>query len=272
MQYRYDGVGRRASYKTNLGHHLQYFYSDLHNPTRITHVYNHSNSEITSLYYDLQGHLFAIESSSGEEYYVASDNTGTLLAVFSINGLMIKQLQYTAYGEIYHDSNPDFQMVIGFHGGLYDPLTKLVHFTQRDYDVLAGRWTSPDYTMWKNVGKEPAPFNLYMFKSNNPLSNELDLKNYVTDVKSWLVMFGFHLSNIIPGFPRAKMYFVPPPYELSESQASEDGQLITGSSRPRHGITRPSSLWRARSSPRGCMPASVRKLATGFPIPQQMGE
>ncbi|XP_021566466.1 teneurin-2 isoform X2 [Carlito syrichta] len=228
VQYRYDGVGRRASYKTNLGHHLQYFYSDLHNPTRITHVYNHSNSEITSLYYDLQGHLFAMESSNGEEYYVASDNTGTPLAVFSINGLMIKQLQYTAYGEIYFDSNPDFQMVIGFHGGLYDPLTKLVHFTQRDYDVLAGRWTSPDYTMWKNVGKEPAPFNLYMFKSNNPLSNELDLKNYVTDVKSWLVMFGFQLSNIIPGFPRAKMYFVSPPYELSESQASENGQLITG--------------------------------------------
>ncbi|XP_074246459.1 teneurin-2 isoform X5 [Saimiri boliviensis] len=228
VQYRYDGVGRRASYKTNLGHHLQYFYSDLHNPTRITHVYNHSNSEITSLYYDLQGHLFAMESSSGEEYYVASDNTGTPLAVFSINGLMIKQLQYTAYGEIYYDSNPDFQMVIGFHGGLYDPLTKLVHFTQRDYDVLAGRWTSPDYTMWKNVGREPAPFNLYMFKSNNPLSSELDLKNYVTDVKSWLVMFGFQLSNIIPGFPRAKMYFVPPPYELSESQASENGQLITG--------------------------------------------
>lgn len=180
VQYRYDGVGRRASYKTNLGHHLQYFYSDLHNPTRITHVYNHSNSEITSLYYDLQGHLFAMESSSGEEYYVASDNTGTPLAVFSINGLMIKLLQYTAYGEIYYDSNPDFQMVIGFHGGLYDPLTKLVHFTQRDYDVLAGRWTSPDYTMLRNVGKEPAPFNLYMFKNNNPLSNELDLKNYVT--------------------------------------------------------------------------------------------
>ncbi|XP_036607172.1 teneurin-2 [Trichosurus vulpecula] len=230
VQYRYDGVGRRASCKTNLGHHLQYFYSDLHNPTRMTHVYNHSNSEITSLYYDLQGHLFAMESSSGEEYYVASDNTGTPLAVFSINGLMIKQLQYTAYGEIYYDSNPDFQLVIGFHGGLYDPLTKLVHFTQRDYDVLAGRWTSPDYTMWRNIGKEPAPFNLYMFKSNNPLSNELDLKNYVTDVKSWLVMFGFQLSNIIPGFPRAKMYFVPPPYELSESQAKcqawSPGRLI----------------------------------------------
>ncbi|XP_064422810.1 teneurin-2 isoform X2 [Latimeria chalumnae] len=228
VQYRYDGLGRRASSKTNLGQHLQFFYADLHNPTRLTHVYNHSSSEITSFYYDLQGDLFAMEISSGEEYYIASDNTGTPLAVFSSNGVMIKQLQYTAYGEIYHDSNPDFQLAIGFHGGLYDPLTKLVHFTQRDYDVMAGRWTSPDFALWKKLGKDPAPFNLYMFKNNNPLSNTLDLKNYVTDVKSWLVMFGFQLSNIIPGFPRSRMYFVEPPYELTESEECETGQLITG--------------------------------------------
>ncbi|XP_073476803.1 teneurin-2 isoform X4 [Aquarana catesbeiana] len=228
VQYRYDGLGRRASCKTNLGLHLQFFYADLHNPTRVTHVYNHSNSEITSLYYDLQGHLFAMESSSGEEFYIASDNTGTPLAAFSINGVMIKQLQYTPYGEVYFDSNPNFQLVIGFHGGLYDPLTKLVHFAQRDYDVLAGRWISPDYTKWRKIGQDPAPFNLYMFKNNNPLSTEMDLKNYVTDVQSWLVMFGFQLSNIIPGFPRSKLHFVPPSYELRESQECENGQLITG--------------------------------------------
>uniref|UniRef100_A0A8C9T6T6 Teneurin-2 n=1 Tax=Scleropages formosus TaxID=113540 RepID=A0A8C9T6T6_SCLFO len=233
VQYRYDGLGRRVSSKSSLGQHLQFFYADLNNPARVTHVFNHSSSEITSLYYDLQGHLFAMEVSSGEEYYIASDNTGTPLAVFSSNGQMIKQLQYTAYGEIYHDSNPEFQLVVGFHGGLYDPLTKLVHFTQRDYDVLAGRWTAPDYTLWQKIGKDPAPFNLYVFKNNNPLSDMLDIKNYVTDVKSWLVMFGFQLSNIIPGFPKHTVYFVDPPYELLASQECENGQvsvphLITG--------------------------------------------
>lgn len=70
--------------------------------------------------------------------------------------------------------------MVGFHGGLYDALTKLVHFTQRDYDVLAGRWTSPDYSIWPKMGKDPSPFNLYMFKNNNPLSDMLDVKNYVT--------------------------------------------------------------------------------------------
>uniref|UniRef100_A0A673BQL3 Teneurin-2 n=1 Tax=Sphaeramia orbicularis TaxID=375764 RepID=A0A673BQL3_9TELE len=217
--YHYDGLGRRVSTRNSLGQHLQFFYADLNHPTRVTHIFNHSSSDISSLYYDLQGHLFAMEVSSGEEYYIASDNTGTPLAVFSSNGQMIKQVQYTAYGEVYLDSNPEFQLVVGFHGGLYDPLTKLVHFTQRDYDVLAGRWTSPDYSIWPKIGKDPSPFNLYMFKNNNPLSDMLDVKNYVTDVKSWLVMFGFQLSNIIPGFPRHTLYFVEPPFEL---------QLITG--------------------------------------------
>uniref|UniRef100_A0A8C6TH09 Teneurin transmembrane protein 2 n=1 Tax=Neogobius melanostomus TaxID=47308 RepID=A0A8C6TH09_9GOBI len=217
--YHYDGLGRRVSTRNSMGQHLQFFYADLNHPARVTHIFNHSSSDISSLYYDLQGHLFAMEVSSGEEYYIASDNTGTPLAVFSSNGQMIKQVQYTAYGEVYLDSNTEFQLVVGFHGGLYDPLTKLVHFTQRDYDVLAGRWTSPDYSIWPKIGKDPSPFNLYMFKNNNPS---------VTYVKSWLVMFGFQLSNIIPGFPRHTLYFVEPPFELLATQHCENGQLITG--------------------------------------------
>ncbi|XP_016134199.1 teneurin-2 [Sinocyclocheilus grahami] len=228
VRYRYDGLGRRVSRRTNEGEHQQYFYADLNYPTRVTHVYNHSRAEITSFYYDLQGHLFAMEVSGGDEYYIASDNVGTPLAIFSSNGQMVKQMQYTAYGEIYHDSNLDFQLILGFHGGLYDPLTKLVHFAQRDYDVLAGRWIAPDHTLWPKICKEPAPFNLYMFKNNNPLSDMIDVKNYVTDVKSWLVMFGFQLSNIIPGFPRHSLYFVDPPYEILASQDSDNVQLFTG--------------------------------------------
>lgn len=56
IQYRYDGLGRRVASRNSLGQHLQFFYADLNYPTRITHVYNHSSSEITSFYYDLQVH------------------------------------------------------------------------------------------------------------------------------------------------------------------------------------------------------------------------
>lgn len=38
-------------------------------------------------------------------------------------------------------------------------------------------------------------------------------------------MFGFQLSNIIPGFPKHILYFVDPPYELQASQECENGQV-----------------------------------------------
>ncbi|XP_053702801.1 teneurin-4 isoform X2 [Synchiropus splendidus] len=203
IRYRYDGVGRRVSSRSSVGHHLQFFYADLSSPTRVTHMYNHSSAEITSLYYDLQGHLFAMELSSGEEFYVACDNIGTPLAVFSGSGHMIKQVLHTAFGEVYLDTNPSFQLVVGYQGGLYEPLSKLVHMGRRDYDVLAGRWTTPDQEVWQRLHRRHVvPFNLYMFKSNNPLSNSEENKCYMTDVNSWLLTFGFQLHNVIPGFRR----------------------------------------------------------------------
>ncbi|XP_043547587.1 teneurin-4 isoform X1 [Chiloscyllium plagiosum] len=218
VHYRYDGVGRRVSSRTTTGIYLQFFYADLSNPARITHMYNHTSSEIASLYYDLQGHLFAMEISSGDEFYIACDNTGTPLAVFSGTGLMIKQLSYTAYGEIYMDTNPAFQLIVGYHGGLYDPLTKLVHFGRRDYDVLSGRWTAPDHDVWNQLSGSLVPFNLYMFKNNNPVSNMQDIKCYMTDVNSWLLTFGFQLHNVIPGYPKPETSSMEPSYELHNTQ------------------------------------------------------
>ncbi|XP_061628035.1 teneurin-3 isoform X3 [Phyllopteryx taeniolatus] len=228
IQYRYDGLGRRVAARNSQGQHLQFFFADLNYPTRITHVYNHSSSEITSFYYDLQGHVFAMEISSGEEFYIACDNTGTPLAVFSNNGLLLKQVQYTAYGEIYFDSNPDFVLVIGFHGGLYDRLTRLLHFGDRDYDIPAGRWTTPDISTWTRVGKDPQPFNLYMFQGNNPISKIHQVKEYVTDVNIWLVTFGFHLHNAIPGFPIPKFDLTQPSLEMKKSQLWDDLPSISG--------------------------------------------
>uniref|UniRef100_A0A8D3C7V4 Teneurin-4 n=1 Tax=Scophthalmus maximus TaxID=52904 RepID=A0A8D3C7V4_SCOMX len=219
IKYRYDGLGRRVSSRSSMGHHLQFFYADLSSPTRVTHMYNHSSSEITSLYYDLQGHLFAMELSSGDEFYVACDNIGTPLAVFSGSGLMIKQVLHTAFGEVYLDTNPNFQVIIGYQGGLYEPLSRLVHMGRRDYDVLAGRWTTPDHEIWKRLNSNHiVPFNLYMFKNNNPLSNNEEIKCYMTDVNSWLVTFGFQLYNVIPGYRKPNTEAMEPSYELVRTQ------------------------------------------------------
>lgn len=43
-----------------------------------------------------------------------------------------------------------------------------------------------------------------------------------TDVNSWLVTFGFHLHNTIPGFPVPKFDLSMPSYELRKSQRWDD--------------------------------------------------
>uniref|UniRef100_A0AAY4CRM4 Teneurin transmembrane protein 1 n=1 Tax=Denticeps clupeoides TaxID=299321 RepID=A0AAY4CRM4_9TELE len=218
VTYRYDGLSRRVSSKSSSGHHLQFFYADLANPMRITHMYNHSSSEITSLYYDLQGHIIAMELSTGEEYYVACDNMGTPRAIFSSRGKIVKEILYTPYGDIYQDTNPHFQLIIGFHGGLYDPQTKLVHFGRRDYDVVAGRWTAPNYNIWGELSSDPKPFNLYSFKNNCPVGSIEEVTQFTTDIGSWLQLFGFQLHNVVPGFPKPDVVGMEQTYEMMKTQ------------------------------------------------------
>lgn len=45
---------------------------------------------------------------------------------------------------------------------------------------------------------------------------------FILDVNSWLVTFGFHLHNTIPGFPVPKFDLSMPSYELEKSQRWDD--------------------------------------------------
>lgn len=46
--------------------------------------------------------------------------------------------------------------------------------------VFSSRWTTPDISMWTRVAEDPQPFNLYMFRGNNPISKVHHIREYVT--------------------------------------------------------------------------------------------
>ena len=167
VRYKYDGIGRRIWRKDHTGRQIQFFYGDITNPTRVTHIYDHAAREMTSLEYDLQGFLFAIRQGQ-TQLYVASNHVGSPLAIFNANGEILKEIKLDPLGKVLSDSNPDFLLHIGFQGGIYDSLTRLVHFDRRDYDPVSGRWTSPDLNFFKNITQitRTKAFNMYTFNGN----------------------------------------------------------------------------------------------------------
>jgi len=79
-----------------------------------------------------------------EQFSLGYDQVGSLKAVVSPNGDVVKAIQYGPFGNILWDSNPGLRMPIGYAGGLYDPDTGFIRFGWRDYDPDTGRWTAQD--------------------------------------------------------------------------------------------------------------------------------
>ena len=57
-------------------------------------------------------------------------------------------MEYDSFGYLVSDSNPAFEVHIGYSGGLMDPKTNLIHFALRDYDSLTGRFMQRDRLLY----------------------------------------------------------------------------------------------------------------------------
>jgi RHS repeat-associated protein len=165
MTYSYDALGRRVARDvTSPGgsSRIEYLYGDPANAMRVTAV--RSGSELTVLFYDESGSLYAFERA-GARYYVASDHLGSPRLVSSSLGQVVKAVEYDAFGAVRSDTNPGFSLPIGFAGGLADPETGLVHFGYRDYEPASGRWTTRDPVLFGG-----GQFNLYAYVGNSPVT------------------------------------------------------------------------------------------------------
>jgi RHS repeat-associated protein len=100
-------------------------------------------------------------------YRLVGDQLGSVRMVLNATtGEVVQQIDYDAWGRVLTDTNPGFQP-FGFAGGLFDPLTGLVHFGSREYDPESGRWLAKDAIGFAGGS------NLYAYVGDDPI-NRLD--------------------------------------------------------------------------------------------------
>jgi RHS repeat-associated protein len=162
ITYQYDGMARRIG-KTDATGTVQYLYGNSGNPYQMTASRDVAGN-LTTYIYDTAGNLYLFERGVAR-YYVATDQLGTPKAVTDVTGTVVKSVEYDAWGVKISDTNPTFDLPVGFAGGITETTTGLVRFGWRDYEPGTGRWLARDPLLFRS-----AQMNLYIYAANDSIN------------------------------------------------------------------------------------------------------
>ncbi len=160
VTYDYDGLGRMVR-RTAGGDETTYLYGNPDNALEVTATTDETG-ELTTYFYDDFGNLHAIERGT-TRYRIGTDQVGTPRVVVDSGGNVVKQVDRDTYGRVLADSEPGFELPIGYAGGIEDPDTGLVRFGARDYDPETGRFTARDPALYRG-----SPSNLFAYAESAP--------------------------------------------------------------------------------------------------------
>jgi RHS repeat-associated protein len=161
IDYVYDPLGRRIAKKIDGVIVEKYLWQGL---TKLLAVFDGSNNLLMRFEY-ADGRMPVTMTKGGATYYLTYDQVGSLRVVADTSGNVIKRIDYDSFGYIIDDTNPTFEVLFGFAGGLGDQDTGFVKFGYRDYDPDLGRWTSKDPILFDNGDSD-----LYGYCINNPVN------------------------------------------------------------------------------------------------------
>ena len=161
IEYLHNANNQRVAKKVNGVITEKYLWKDL---TTLLAVYNVGNSLKIRFEY-ANGRMPYKMNYEGNTYYLGYDQVGTLKAVTSEDGTIVKSIEYDTFGNVLSDSNLTFKVPFGFAGGLYDQDTKLTRFGYRDYDAYTGKWTAKD-----PIGFDGGDTNLYGYVLQDPVN------------------------------------------------------------------------------------------------------
>ncbi|XP_011867432.1 PREDICTED: teneurin-m isoform X3 [Vollenhovia emeryi] len=223
--YFYDDRGRLVSMNDDRENITQFFYANPKTPDLITHVHFPKLSKTFRFLYDSRDFLMTVETSE-QRFYVATDQNGSPLVLFDTNGNLIKEMRRTPFGKIIKDTNPDFYLPIDFHGGLFDPNTKLIYLNKRLYDPSVGQWMTPAWEQMANELTTPTDIFIYRFRNNDPINFKQNVE-YMTDLGSWLKLYGYDISMML-GSEYTKQMVYQPSATVTSPQLTPDFGVMSG--------------------------------------------
>ncbi|XP_026674472.1 teneurin-m isoform X7 [Ceratina calcarata] len=225
IRYFYDDRGRLVAWNDDRENITQFFYANPRTPDLITHVHFPKSAKTFRFLYDSRNFLITVETSE-QRFYVATDQNGSPLVLFDTNGNVIKEMRRTPFGKIIKDTNPDFYLPIDFHGGLLDPNTKLVYLNKRLYDPTVGQWMTPAWEQMANELTTPTDIFIYRFRNNDPINFKQNVE-YMTDLSSWLKLYGYDISAML-GSEYMKQMVYQPNAMVTSPQLTPDFGVMSG--------------------------------------------
>lgn len=136
--------GSTLLHRLTNGQTFKYIYDTKGHITRVV-----SDAEdFLRLFYDRNGHLFALKINDSQTLFVASDEHGSILDVFAANGTSLCQIQRTPLGMIVKPCDDVFglRLRIGFHGQFESHGIVIFNhgFRWRAFDTALYQWLTPD--------------------------------------------------------------------------------------------------------------------------------
>ncbi|WP_319760413.1 RHS repeat-associated core domain-containing protein [Maridesulfovibrio sp.] len=186
-EYRFYKRGFRTAKHLNGQLIQRYQWKDL---TTLAAVEGAEN--INKFHYNEHGRVMGM-IRNGQVFLFATDQLGSIFTVADSAGNSVQDILYDSFGRRVYNSDPEYDPVLGFAGGLYDADIGLIHFGYREYDPATGRFISPD-----PLGYAGGDVDLYGYCGDDPVNFSRDISRASTFREHFKVKAAAKVINSVP--------------------------------------------------------------------------
>ena len=166
----YDHLDRVSVYRDHLGNVTQMFYGRPDIPNMITHLHRPRESATSTLLYDDENNLIAVDAPEGR-YYVATDQNGSPVAYFDdVQGRLVYSTHWSPFGSKIESDGREIWIGVGPWGGIIEPISGIVLVDGHPYHPRLHQWLTPRWDLLTQPTREVTDVFVYRFRNNDPIN------------------------------------------------------------------------------------------------------